>query len=105
VCQNKWEQKKWNGPVQFANPQGDLMMLPADMSLLSDPSFRSYVELYAKDEKAFFADFSSAWTKLTENGVNFGSASAGPCSNCDKQSTVRAAVLIGALALAASAAK
>jgi hypothetical protein len=39
--------------MQYEDPTGDLMMLPTDMCLMSDPSFRKYVDLYAKDEKKF----------------------------------------------------
>jgi hypothetical protein len=46
-------EKKWAGPMQYEDPTGDLMMLPTDMCLMSDPSFRKYVDLYAKDEKKF----------------------------------------------------
>jgi cytochrome c peroxidase len=41
------------------------MMLPADMSLVRAPEFKPYVELYAKDEALFFADFASAFSKVT----------------------------------------
>ena len=41
------------------------MMLPADLALLHDPEFKKYVELYAKDEKAFFNDFSAAFAKVS----------------------------------------
>lgn len=47
------------------------MMLPADLALMQDPAFRKFVELYAKDETAFFVDFSAAFAKLMELGVNF----------------------------------
>ena len=30
------------------------MMLPSDIVLIKDPSFRQYVEMYAKDEDLFF---------------------------------------------------
>ena len=46
------------------------MMLPSDLALLDDASFKKYVELYAKDEKRFFADFSQAFQKLEELGAN-----------------------------------
>lgn len=45
------------------------MMLPADMSLIKDKSFRKYVEQYAKDEDKFFQDFSKAAATLFELGV------------------------------------
>jgi catalase (peroxidase I) len=69
LVENKWEQKKWNGPKQFADPSGDLMMLPADLALRDDPEFRKHVDLFAKDEKAFFDAFASAWPKLMELGT------------------------------------
>lgn len=71
LLENKWTLKKWNGPQQYEDPTGELMMLPADMVMIQDPNFRKYVELYVKDEEAFFKDFASAFQKLTENGVKF----------------------------------
>lgn len=47
------------------------MMLPTDMALVSDKSFKQYVEKYAKDEEAFFKDFSAVVLKLFELGVPF----------------------------------
>ena len=47
------------------------MMLPTDMALIWDKKFKPYVEKYAKDEEAFFADFSAAFNKLLELGVPF----------------------------------
>jgi cytochrome c peroxidase len=38
-------------------------------ALLSDPDFKKWVEVYAKDEDRFFKDFSSAFSKLLELGV------------------------------------
>ncbi|KAG9414749.1 heme peroxidase [Aphanomyces cochlioides] len=71
LIENKWTIKKWDGPEQYEDPTGDLMMLPADMALLWDPSFKKYVELYAKDEEVWHKDFANAFQKLTENGVKF----------------------------------
>lgn len=45
------------------------MMLPSDLALLDDAAFRHWVEHYAQNEEAFFEDFSRAWTKLMELGV------------------------------------
>jgi hypothetical protein len=42
-------------------------MLISDLALLDTP-FREYVELYAKDQGAFFRDFVEVWVKLQENG-------------------------------------
>lgn len=69
LLENKWTQKQWSGPFQYEDPSKELMMLPGDMALVEDPSFKKYVELYAKDENAFFKDFASAFQKLEEAGV------------------------------------
>lgn len=77
LLQEKWTEKKthegkpWTGPRQFESKDGAIMMLPADLWLLEDKEFRKYVELYAKDEQAFFNDFSAAFSKLLELGVKF----------------------------------
>jgi len=47
------------------------MMLPTDIALISDKLFKQYVEKYAKDEEAFFKDFSNVVLKLFELGVPF----------------------------------
>lgn len=36
----KWSKKKWNGPLQYEDPTGKLMMLPTDMVLLWDRGFK-----------------------------------------------------------------
>eukprot|EP01034_Spumella_vulgaris_P022013 gene22013-28106_t len=77
LLEEKWTEKKthegkpWTGPKQYENKDGTLMMLPADLWLLSDKEFRKWVEVYAKDETAFFIDFSAAFAKLLELGVVF----------------------------------
>ena len=43
---------------------GRLMMLPTDIALKTDESFKKWVVKYAADEKAFFADFAKAYGKL-----------------------------------------
>ncbi|KAJ4966824.1 hypothetical protein NE237_018673 [Protea cynaroides] len=45
-----------------------LLKLPTDKALLEDPAFRRYVELYAKDEDAFFRDYAESHKKLSELG-------------------------------------
>ncbi|KAI1636940.1 heme peroxidase [Biscogniauxia mediterranea] len=50
-------------------PAEELMMLPTDMSLLSDAAFRPWVERYAEDKERFFADFARAFAKLLELGL------------------------------------
>ena len=39
-----------------------LMMLPTDMVMLTDPSFRKFVDIYAEDDDVFFEDFSKVWS-------------------------------------------
>ncbi|XP_065866272.1 L-ascorbate peroxidase, cytosolic [Euphorbia lathyris] len=46
----------------------DLLKLPTDKVLLSDPGFRPFVDKYAADEDAFFADYAEAHMKLSELG-------------------------------------
>ena len=45
------------------------MMLPSDIALIEDSEFKKYVDVYAKDQKKFFADFSQAFQKLEELGT------------------------------------
>jgi len=71
LLETKWTERKWVGPRQFQDSTGTLMMLPTDMALIEDPSFRKYVEVYAKDQSKFFHDFSTAFNKLMELGVPF----------------------------------
>lgn len=68
LVENTWTKKKWTGPEQYEDPTGQLMMLPSDMALMWDPAFKTYVEMYAKDEEKWHADFAQAFQKLTENG-------------------------------------
>jgi len=46
-----------------------LMMLPTDIALIKDPSFKKYVDAYADDQKLFFTDFSNAFSTLLELGT------------------------------------
>eukprot|EP00591_Stephanopyxis_turris_P012829 CAMPEP_0195516788 /NCGR_PEP_ID=MMETSP0794_2-20130614/8671_1 /TAXON_ID=515487 /ORGANISM="Stephanopyxis turris, Strain CCMP 815" /LENGTH=313 /DNA_ID=CAMNT_0040645471 /DNA_START=126 /DNA_END=1067 /DNA_ORIENTATION=+ len=63
--------KPWTGPDQYEDSTGKLMMLPSDIALIQDPEFKKVVEIYAKDEDVFFADFAKAFAKLLELGVPF----------------------------------
>jgi cytochrome c peroxidase len=47
------------------------MMLPTDLSLINDRTFKKYVYDYAKDEQLFFKDFAAVFQKLEELGVAF----------------------------------
>lgn len=71
LLEEKWTEKKWNGPKQYEDKTGKLMMLPTDMALIEDPKFKYYVEYFAKDEAAFFKEFSKAFKKLLEAGVKY----------------------------------
>jgi len=72
LLEEKWSYRKWDGPKQFQDVSTkSLMMLPTDMALIKDKSFRSHVERYAKDNEAFFKDFSDVLLKLFELGVPF----------------------------------
>jgi len=69
--ERKWAKQKWNGPEQYRDESGQIVMAPADLALLSDPSFKKYVDLYAENEEKFFEDFAKAFSKLLELGVKF----------------------------------
>ncbi|GJP39276.1 hypothetical protein CLOM_g23665 [Closterium sp. NIES-68] len=64
-------------PLKFDNTyyvelmKGDaagLLKLPTDKCLVEDPKLRPFVELYAKDEEAFFRDYTAAHKKMSELG-------------------------------------
>ncbi|KAJ3339809.1 L-ascorbate peroxidase 3 [Gonapodya sp. JEL0774] len=74
LVNNTWTVKKWDGPLQYEDPTGELMMLPTDLALIQDPKMKPIVEKYAKDRAAFFADFARAFGKLLELGVKRGGA-------------------------------
>lgn len=61
-----WQPRKWEGPLQYeAEIEGwKLMMLPTDLCLRDDPKFKVWVEIYAANEQAWFADFSAAFARL-----------------------------------------
>jgi cytochrome c peroxidase len=71
------EGKPWTGPTQFEDPTGKLMMLPSDMAMIWDKQFREISQEFSQSEEKFFKEFSSAWTKLIENGVAFSKPNAG----------------------------
>ncbi|KAK9456937.1 heme peroxidase [Dipodascopsis uninucleata] len=66
----EWHKNKNKaGNWQYNSEDGELMMLPTDMSLVQDPKFRVWVEKYADDKALFFRDFAKAFAKLLELGV------------------------------------
>ncbi|XP_004512151.1 L-ascorbate peroxidase 3-like [Cicer arietinum] len=55
--------------VELLNSKSkELLKLPTDKALIEDSVFRKYVELYAKDEDAFFRDYAISHKKLSELG-------------------------------------
>ena len=59
----KWTKKKthegkwWNGPTQYENPSGELMMLPSCITMIKDDKMLSYVEMYANDQARHITSF------------------------------------------------
>lgn len=72
LMEEKWSFRKWDGPKQFQDVKSkSLMMLPTDMALIKDKTFKHHVERYAKDNEVFFQEFSNVICKLFELGVPF----------------------------------
>jgi len=65
----KWTKREWDGPLQYEDESGDLMMLPTDLALIQDEKFRPFVEAYAKDEALFFKDFAQDFAQLIGLGA------------------------------------
>jgi cytochrome c peroxidase len=71
MVDEKWVEKKWQGPKQYVDAKtGNLMMLPSDLALLEDSEFKPHVLEYAKNQEAFFKDFSVAFQRLQELGCD-----------------------------------
>ncbi|MQL70687.1 hypothetical protein Taro_003004 [Colocasia esculenta] len=91
-------------PLKFDNTElleGEkegLLKLPTDKALMEDPKFHLYVELYAKDEDAFFKDYAESHKKLSELGFTPPQLLIKPCA---KTCTV---LTQGAVGLAVAAA-
>ncbi|KAG5359756.1 Cytochrome c peroxidase [Yarrowia sp. C11] len=72
LLDDKWQWKKWDGPKQYEDAKTkSLMMLPTDMALATDKNFKKWAVAYAKDQDLFFKDFSAAFSKMLNNGVDF----------------------------------
>jgi catalase (peroxidase I) len=68
LLNEKWEKVELpNGNYQFNDPKREIMMLPSDMELVTDPDFHRWTVAFANDEELFFHDFAAAYEKL----VNF----------------------------------
>ncbi|XP_062144791.1 L-ascorbate peroxidase 3-like [Alnus glutinosa] len=70
-----------------------LLKLPTDKALVEDPKFRPYVELYAKDEDAFFTDYAASHKRLSELG--FTPPSWGPPMGVAKSSKILTQSAVG----------
>eukprot|EP01012_Entosiphon_sulcatum_P034493 TRINITY_DN4375_c0_g1_i1.p1 TRINITY_DN4375_c0_g1~~TRINITY_DN4375_c0_g1_i1.p1 ORF type:complete len:568 (-),score=70.62 TRINITY_DN4375_c0_g1_i1:28-1656(-) len=57
-----------NGQTAFKDPTDTLVMIPTDVALLTDVTFRTYVDEFADDESEFFVAFSAAFQKLANLG-------------------------------------
>ncbi|PKA60777.1 putative L-ascorbate peroxidase 4 [Apostasia shenzhenica] len=84
--------------IELLNEESEwLLKLPTDKALVEDPAFRPYVELYAKDEDAFFKDYAESHKKLSELG--FTPRPSAKC--CVKTSTVLTQGAVGVAVAAA----
>ncbi|PPD92713.1 hypothetical protein GOBAR_DD10345 [Gossypium barbadense] len=96
-----------NEPLKFDNSyfvellKGEsegLLKLPTDIALMDDPEFREYVELYAKDEDAFFRDYAESHKRLSELGFD---PSSSRSNSVAKDSTILAQSTLGVAVAAA----
>ncbi|KAG0178340.1 heme peroxidase [Apophysomyces sp. BC1021] len=73
ISERTWIKKKLaSGNWQWVDKNNpEVMMLPAEISMYNDKSFRKYFDLYAKDQDKFYEDFAKAFKKLIELGVPF----------------------------------
>jgi len=70
LLERTWnEAKSPKGLPQFEDSKGNIMLI-SDLALTSDDKFKPYVELYAKDQDAFFKDFAESYQKLLELGYD-----------------------------------
>lgn len=71
LLNEKWELiTNEAGNKQYINDKG-WMMLPTDMALIQDSKYLPIVKKYATNQDAFFADFTDAFVKLLEKGIEF----------------------------------
>ena len=74
-----WKPRKWDGPLQYEDPSGKYMMLPSDMALKTDESFRVFAQRYADDEQLFFKDFAAVSCCVMSCVCRASSLTAGCC--------------------------
>lgn len=65
----KW--LKFDNEYYNRTEDSDLVWLPTDQCLKTDPSFSTFFDLYATDIAAFFSDYAKAHKKLSELGSVF----------------------------------
>ncbi|KAG7862954.1 hypothetical protein KL939_000273 [Ogataea angusta] len=72
LLEDTWNFEKvpLTGMPQYYNSDHSLMMLITDIELIKNPTFKYWVEVYARDSELFMRDFASAFAKLLELGVN-----------------------------------
>jgi catalase (peroxidase I) len=72
LVERNWIPKEWDGPLQFvdSNDRDEfVMMLPTDLALLKDSTYRILVNRYAVNNQLWMDDFGRAYSKLLELGV------------------------------------
>eukprot|EP00051_Salpingoeca_urceolata_P026486 m.477468 g.477468 ORF g.477468 m.477468 type:complete len:327 (+) comp20852_c0_seq1:89-1069(+) len=70
LLEEKWQlEVAPNRPAQFWDASHEIMMLPADIALVTDPQFRVHVEEFAAKPEVFDAEFAAAFGKLLDLGV------------------------------------
>lgn len=86
LLNEEWKlHKNKNGIEQFGTEADEeLMMLPSDVSLTTDPKFRPWVEKYAADKDLFYAEFAKTFGKLLELGVRRGKDGLAAVNTVDK---------------------
>lgn len=73
LLHQKWTLEKNDaGNLQYNNPDKSFMMLPADMALIKDDKFLKIVTEFSEHQDVFAEEFKNAFTKLIENGIDFG---------------------------------
>ena len=86
----EWKPREWEGPLQYADPKNELMMLPTDVALKTDKKFLPHVKEFAKDEASFNKAFKNAMEKLIALGchasVQPGAAAAAVADETDRLS-------------------
>jgi len=89
-----WKPRAWEGPLQYEDPSKKLMMLPTDIALKTDPKFKKWAQLFAKDEAAFRASFKKAYERLLSLGCPENVVPGGTDSSSPSQSEVESRAIL-----------